>query len=128
MESVFSRDTVIYSTNIRIGSCRFILYFDKTRHDSDRDNAVYMFVCVANSGRPVNVCPEDDMPPMIEALMLCVTITSFLEHWFTNGRAQAQIADVDTMADILRPPDGMASCIDFHVKWITQSMLAGRTN
>lgn len=70
MESVFPMDTVVYSTNIRIGACRFILYFDKTRHDTDRENAVYMFVRVASSGRPVDVCPEDDTPAMIEALTL----------------------------------------------------------
>ncbi|KAI6165558.1 hypothetical protein EDD17DRAFT_1505627 [Pisolithus thermaeus] len=63
-------DAVIYSTEIRVRTSQFEVYYDQEQHLHDHGNAVYVFVALASSGRPINICPEDDLPAIIEALQL----------------------------------------------------------
>lgn len=76
INSVFSPEMLVYCMHFRVGASRFVLYFDKHKHEVDRENAVYMFVGVASSGRPIDVCPEDDMAAMTEVLTQCVSPVS----------------------------------------------------
>lgn len=64
--NIFSSDAVVYSTEIRVRSSRFEVYFDYDEHLHNRANAMYVFVALAANGRPMNVCPEDDIPAVTE--------------------------------------------------------------
>lgn len=59
--NIFASDALVYSTEIRVRGSRFEVYFDQQQHLHDRCNAVYVFVGLAGSGRPINICPEDDL-------------------------------------------------------------------
>ncbi|KAI6137383.1 hypothetical protein F5141DRAFT_1060214 [Pisolithus sp. B1] len=39
----------------------FEVYFDQEQHLHDHVDAVYMFMALASSRRPINICPEDDL-------------------------------------------------------------------
>ncbi|KAI6022890.1 hypothetical protein BKA83DRAFT_2307042 [Pisolithus microcarpus] len=74
IEELFPLSTEIYSTHVRVGMCTFKVYYDKQRHVENREEAVYVFVGLASSGRAVNICPEDDLPFMMQALTQYVVI------------------------------------------------------
>lgn len=65
--NVFPSGAAICAVHIHAGMSAFKVFFDKYQHDHDRQIAQYLFVAVTRSGRPINICPEDDLPRLLEA-------------------------------------------------------------
>lgn len=65
-ENLFPPNTALYTTVLCVGTRVFAVYFDKHKHQHEREMAVYAYVAVTMTGRPINVCPEDDLPALLE--------------------------------------------------------------
>ncbi|KAI6148795.1 hypothetical protein BKA82DRAFT_4354631 [Pisolithus tinctorius] len=59
---------MIDSTHVRVDNDIYIVYFDWLRHVEDCDSAMYIFIRVADNGRPLNICPEDEIANLLEVL------------------------------------------------------------
>lgn len=69
--NVFPTGAAIRSEHIHVGKSAFKVFFDKDQHDNERANAQYLFVGVTSSGRPINICAEDELPCLLEAETRC---------------------------------------------------------
>ncbi|KAI6131348.1 hypothetical protein EV401DRAFT_1884037 [Pisolithus croceorrhizus] len=67
-DSLFTPSNVIYSVRVRAGVCQYHVFFDKHSHEFDRENAGYIFVGVGMNGSPIDICPEDEMLGIMQAL------------------------------------------------------------
>ena len=65
---MFPDDADICSTTTVVQNRHYCVYFDRTRHLHDSKRASYLFVHVLYPGRPIDFCPEDDLPDIIESL------------------------------------------------------------
>ncbi|KAI5995128.1 hypothetical protein EDD15DRAFT_2195751 [Pisolithus albus] len=73
-ENIFPPTTPLCKVVQRVGTRIFAVYFDKHKHQHERRMAVYVFVAVTMTGRPINVCPEDDLPALLEIQKAYVTL------------------------------------------------------
>ncbi|KAI6130695.1 hypothetical protein EDD16DRAFT_1021695 [Pisolithus croceorrhizus] len=71
-DSLFTPGNVIYSMRVRAGVRQYHVFFDKHSHEFDRENAGYIFVGVGMNGSPIDICPEDEMLGIMQALRQCV--------------------------------------------------------
>ena len=84
---MFPEDANICATNTVVENRHYCVYFDRTNHQLDSKTASYLFIRILYPGRPVDICPEDDLPDIIESLKECVFLLpiSRLEHGYTRG-------------------------------------------
>lgn len=65
---MFPEDAVIQTTHTVIQNRRYCVYFDRARHLDNCNTASYLFIRELYPGRPINICPEDDLPDIIQGL------------------------------------------------------------
>ncbi|KAI6148099.1 hypothetical protein BKA82DRAFT_4355356 [Pisolithus tinctorius] len=46
----------------------YIIYSDWLCHVEDHDNAMYIFIHVADNGHPLSICPEDEIANLLDVL------------------------------------------------------------
>ncbi|KAI6142609.1 hypothetical protein BKA82DRAFT_29054 [Pisolithus tinctorius] len=68
MHNIFPPDSMIDSTHVRVVNDIYIVYFDWLRHVEDRDNAMYVFIRVADNSCPLSICPEDEIADLLLVL------------------------------------------------------------
>ncbi|KIN98991.1 hypothetical protein M404DRAFT_30795 [Pisolithus tinctorius Marx 270] len=68
VHNLFPPDSMIDSTHVRVEDDIYVVYFDWLRHVEDRDNAMYIYIRVADNGRPLSICPEDEIANLLEVL------------------------------------------------------------
>lgn len=95
--NAFPAGAAICAIHIHVGTQAFKVFFDKYTHDYDRDNALYVFVAMASSGRPINICPEDDLPSLLEAEKQCIFRRFCYSLWHSSAcQAVYRLTNVTT--------------------------------
>ena len=65
---MFPDDAEIRCTQTIVKGRHYCIYFDHARHLHDSATASYLFIRMLYPGRPINICAEDDLPDIIQAL------------------------------------------------------------
>ena len=65
---MFPDDTEIRTTHTVIENRHYCVYFDHARHLRNSNDASYLFIHVLYPGRPISICPKDDLPNIIQGL------------------------------------------------------------
>ena len=65
---MFPENAEVRTIHLVIHNRHYRVYFDHTTHLRDSNNASYLFIRELYPGRPIDICPEDDMPDIMQGL------------------------------------------------------------
>ncbi|KIN94265.1 hypothetical protein M404DRAFT_35241 [Pisolithus tinctorius Marx 270] len=68
--NLFPPNTTPFESDVFVNHIHFRIVFDRYRHQYNRSQASYLFVCLGNHGRAINIWPENDMDAILEALIM----------------------------------------------------------
>lgn len=67
-QSIFPTTATISQTTVKVEGRIYQVYFNITHHQINPETVLYLFVCLLQSNRPVTLCPEDDLPDVMNIL------------------------------------------------------------
>lgn len=73
-QKVFGNDTAVEIMMLTINGKLYRVYFDQVQHKANRGKGTYMFMRLENRELALDICIEDDMPNILDALTRCVAV------------------------------------------------------
>lgn len=78
-QKVFGKDTAVEIMMFTIDEKLYRVYFGQVEHKANRLKATYVFMRLQDRELALNICIEDDLPNILDALTRCVAVN--LEMW-----------------------------------------------
>jgi len=69
--NMFPDNAEFSSTHTVVEGRRYFVCFDLACHQHDPKNASYLFIRLLYPGKAISICPEDDIPDIMESLKEC---------------------------------------------------------
>ena len=76
-QTVFPPNATLHRFQVVADGRMYHVYFDTVCHKNDHKNVTYVFLCLLDNSKVLNICAEDDMPYLLEVWLRCVSFISF---------------------------------------------------